>query len=159
MTAAAALPPALRCPRTTPMMPAGIGLVEYRRRFAAAPVAFLDHGDYAPAEYHPEHAAEHKDRLTVAGTFRLAIEQAAKRHPAAESLIVRAALLAPESIPLFLFAEAREKFGEPFASMLAGDGLDEACELSPSSAARRLWMSAMRCSRPMRSASIVWYER
>jgi hypothetical protein len=100
----------------------GIGPAEYQRRFAAAPVAFLDHSDYAPAEYHPEH----KDRLTVAGTFRLAIEQAAKRHPAAESLIVRAALLAPESIPLFLFAEAREKFGEPLAAAFAGDGLDKA---------------------------------
>ena len=35
-------------------------------------------------------------------------------------------LLAPEPIPLFLFAEGREKFGEPLASALAGDGLDEA---------------------------------
>src|SRR5207247_2651611 len=51
---------------------------------------------------------------------------AAKLHPAAEPLIVRAALLAPEPIPLFLFAEAREQFGEPLASLLAGDGLDEA---------------------------------
>jgi hypothetical protein len=41
-------------------------------------------------------------------------------------LIVHAALLAPEPIPLFLFAEAREKFGEPLASALEGDGLDEA---------------------------------
>src|SRR5262249_50642576 len=39
---------------------------------------------------------------------------------------VHAALLAPEPIPLFLFAEAREKFGEPLASKLADDGLDEA---------------------------------
>jgi hypothetical protein len=37
-----------------------------------------------------------------------------------------AALLAPESIPLFLFAEAREKFGDPVAGTLDGDGLDEA---------------------------------
>ena len=37
-----------------------------------------------------------------------------------------AALLAPEPIPLFLFSEGREKFGEPLASDLAGDGLDEA---------------------------------
>jgi tetratricopeptide (TPR) repeat protein len=103
----------------------GIALAEYQRRFTAATVAFLDHSDYAPAEYHPEHAAEHKDRLTVAGTFRLAIEEAAKRHPAAESLIIRAALLAPESIPLFLFAEAREKFDEPLATAFAGDGIDK----------------------------------
>src|SRR6516162_10101652 len=104
----------------------GIGLAEYRRRFAAATVAFLDHSDYAPVEYHPEHTAEHKDRRTVAGTFRLAIEEAAKRHPAAEPLIVRAALLAPEPIPLFLFAEGREKFGEPLATAFAGDDLDKA---------------------------------
>jgi hypothetical protein len=32
---------------------------------------------------------------------------------------------APEPIPLFLFSEAREKFGEPLASALAGDGLDD----------------------------------
>src|SRR6266704_814515 len=66
------------------------------------------------------------DGLTVAKTFALAIEEAAKLHPAAEPLIVHAALLAPEPIPLFLFAEAREKFGEPLSSLLAGDGLDEA---------------------------------
>jgi hypothetical protein len=51
---------------------------------------------------------------------------AAKLHPAAEPLIVHVALLGPEPIPLFLFAEAREKLGEPFASALVGDGLDEA---------------------------------
>jgi hypothetical protein len=32
---------------------------------------------------------------------------------------------APEPIPLFLFSEAREKFGEPLASAPAGDGLDD----------------------------------
>jgi hypothetical protein len=41
-------------------------------------------------------------------------------------LIVHAALLAPEPIPLILFSEAREKFGEPGAMELAGEGLDEA---------------------------------
>jgi hypothetical protein len=35
-------------------------------------------------------------------------------------------MLAPEAIPLFLFSEAREKLGEPLATALAGDGLDEA---------------------------------
>jgi hypothetical protein len=34
--------------------------------------------------------------------------------------------LAPEPIPLFLFTEGREKFGEPLAATLAGEGLDEA---------------------------------
>jgi hypothetical protein len=47
-------------------------------------------------------------------------------HLGAEPLIAHAALLAPEPIPLFLFAEARERFGEPLASALEGDGLDEA---------------------------------
>ena len=35
-------------------------------------------------------------------------------------------MLAPEPIPLFLFAEGREQFGETLKSALAGDGLDEA---------------------------------
>jgi hypothetical protein len=95
-----------------------IPLAEYRRRFAAAPTRMLDTERDAPAEYH--------DKLTVAKTFALAIDEAAKLHPAAEPLIVHAALLAPEPIPLFLFTEGREKFGEPLASALAGDGLDEA---------------------------------
>jgi hypothetical protein len=95
-----------------------IPLGEYRRRFAAAPVHMLDTTRDAPVEYY--------DKLTVAKTFVLAIEEAGNLHPAAEPLIVHAALLAPEPIPLFLFAEAREKFGEPLASTLAEDGLDEA---------------------------------
>jgi hypothetical protein len=78
----------------------------------------LDADKDASPEYH--------DRLTVAKTFALAIDKAAKLHPDAEPLIVHAALLAPEPIPLFLFSEARAKFGEPFATALAGDGLDEA---------------------------------
>jgi hypothetical protein len=92
-----------------------IPLAEYAKRFAAEPARLLDAEKDAPAEYH--------DKLTVAKTFALAIDAAAKLHPAAEPLIVHAALLAPESIPLFLFAEGRERFGEPLASALAGDGL------------------------------------
>ena len=95
-----------------------IHLAEYGRRFAAAPARMLDDARYAPAEYH--------DGLTVAKTFALAIDEAAKLNPAAESLIAHAALLAPDPIPLFLFSEAREKFGEPLATVLADDGLDEA---------------------------------
>jgi tetratricopeptide (TPR) repeat protein len=91
---------------------------EYRKRFETEPARLLDDERDAPAEYH--------DRLTVAKTFALAIDEAAKLHPAAEPLIVHAALLAPEPIPLFLFSEAQEQFGEPLASTLAGDGLDEA---------------------------------
>jgi tetratricopeptide (TPR) repeat protein len=95
-----------------------ISLADYCKRFEAAPVRFLDDARHAPAEYH--------DGLTVAKTFALAIEEAAKLHSAAEPLITHAAMLAPEPIPLFLFTEAREKFGEPLASALAGEGLDEA---------------------------------
>jgi hypothetical protein len=96
----------------------GISFEEYKKRFEAAPVRLLDTGKDAPGEYH--------GGLTVAKTFALAIDEAAKLHPAAEPLIIHAALLAPEPIPLFLFSEAREKFGEPLASALADDGLDEA---------------------------------
>ena len=95
-----------------------VSLADYRRRFETTPARLLDDARHAPAEYH--------DGLTVAKTFALAIEEAAKLHPAAEPLIVHAALLAPEPIPLFLFSEEREKLGEPLGSMLAGDGLDEA---------------------------------
>jgi hypothetical protein len=64
--------------------------------------------------------------LTVAKTFALAIEETAKLHPAAEPLIVHAALLAPKPIPLFLFSKARKKFGEPLTTALAGDGCTKA---------------------------------
>jgi tetratricopeptide (TPR) repeat protein len=94
----------------------GLSLAEYGKRLEATPSKLLDTEKDAPADY----------RLTVAKTFALAIDEAAKRHPAAEPLIVYAALLAPEPIPLYLFSEAREQFGEPLASHLAGDGLDEA---------------------------------
>jgi hypothetical protein len=93
-------------------------LADYSQRFDAAPARLLDAERDAPAEYH--------NKLTAAKSFALAIDEAAKLHPAAEPLIVHAALLAPEPIPLFLFSEGREKFGEPLASELAGDGLDEA---------------------------------
>jgi len=96
----------------------GVSLAEYHRRFEAAPAKLLDDVRDASRDYH--------DGLTVAKTFALAIDEAAKLHPAAEPLIVYAAMLAPEPIPLFLFSEAREKIGEPLASALAGDGLDEA---------------------------------
>jgi hypothetical protein len=81
-------------------------------------VRMLDDTRDASAAYH--------NRLTVAKTFAVAIEEAAKLHPVAELLIVYVAMLAPEPIPLFLFSEARQKFGEPLATALAGDGLDEA---------------------------------
>ena len=95
-----------------------MSLADYRARFDAAPAKFLDDTRHAAAEYH--------DGLTVAKTFALAIEKAAHLHPAAEPLIVQAALLAPEPIPLYLFSEAREKLGEPLATALEDDGLIEA---------------------------------
>jgi tetratricopeptide (TPR) repeat protein len=97
-----------------------LALAEYAKRFEASPARFLDDARHAPAEYH--------DGRTVAKTFALAIDEAAKLHPAAEPLIVHAAMLAPEPIPLYLFAEAREKFGEPLVSALADEGIDEAVE-------------------------------
>jgi tetratricopeptide (TPR) repeat protein len=84
------------------------------RLVAEALSQLLDDTRDAPTAYH--------SRLTVAKTFGLAIEEAAKLHPAAEPLITHAALLAPEPIPLLLFSEAREKFGEPLATALADDG-------------------------------------
>jgi hypothetical protein len=95
-----------------------VALIDYRSRFEAAPTRLLDDARDAPAEYH--------NRLTVAKTFALAIDEAAKLHLAAEPLIVHAALLAPDPIPLFLFKEAREHFGDPLASALVDEGLDEA---------------------------------
>jgi hypothetical protein len=92
-----------------------VSLAEYARRLETTPTKLLDAERDAPAEYH--------DRLTVAKTFALAIDEAAKLHPAAEPLIVHAALLAPVPVPLFLFSEGREKFSEP---LVADDGLDEA---------------------------------
>jgi hypothetical protein len=95
-----------------------VSLAEYTKRFSDAPARLLDAEKDAPAEYH--------NKLTVAKSFAVAIDEAAKLHPAAEPLIVHASLLAPEPIPLFLFSEAREQFSEPLATLLAGDGLDEA---------------------------------
>ena len=96
----------------------GLSFPEYRKRFKAAPTPLLDTDKDASADYH--------GGLTVAKTFALAIEEAAKLHPAAEPLITYAALLAPEPIPVFLFSEAREKLGEPIAFEVIRDGLDEA---------------------------------
>ena len=74
-----------------------MGLGAYRKKFEATPVKWLDAEKDAPADHH--------DRLTVAKTFELAIEAAAKQHPMAEPLIFHAALLAPEPIPVFLLEE------------------------------------------------------
>jgi tetratricopeptide (TPR) repeat protein len=94
-----------------------ISFATYHRRFDAEPARLLDDERHTPAE--------HNDGMTVAKSFALAIDEASKQHPAAEMLIAHAALLAPEAIPLFFFYEAREKFGEPLASLLKADELDE----------------------------------
>ncbi len=96
----------------------GLSLSEYRSRFAATPARLLDAVRDAPPDYH--------GGLTVAKAFGLAIAEAARRHPAAEALIGFAATLASEPIPLVLFSKARLAFGEPFASQIADDDLDEA---------------------------------
>jgi tetratricopeptide (TPR) repeat protein/transcriptional regulator with XRE-family HTH domain len=101
-----------------------VSFSEYRRRFEAATAAFLNDKTYASPEYRPRHSKNQRDRITVAGTFGLAIDQAAKRNPAAELLILHLALLAPEPLPLFIFSEGREKFAPEFAAALDGDGLD-----------------------------------
>jgi hypothetical protein len=64
--------------------------------------------------------------MTVAKTFALAIEEAAKQHPASEPLIVHAALLAPEPIPPFLFVEGGKQLRESFSLELADDVFEEA---------------------------------
>ncbi len=96
----------------------GISLAEYNARLEAKPVSLLDNAQDATSEY--------RDGLTVAKTFRLAINEAAKHHEAAETLVVYAALLPPEPIPLYLFSEAAEQFGGTFALAVSDQGLDEA---------------------------------
>lgn len=96
----------------------GLSLADYRKKFEAQPAKFLDVEKDASSGYH--------NHRTAAKTFALAIDEAARLHPAAEQLIVCAALLAAEPIPLYLFSEGAEKFGERFASAVADNGLDEA---------------------------------
>lgn len=96
----------------------GVSLAEYKKRLEATPAMLLDSASDAVDDYH--------GGLTVAKTFALAMKEASKRHRAAEALIIYAALLAPEPIPLFLFSEGREIFSESFASDISDNGLDEA---------------------------------
>jgi hypothetical protein len=86
-----------------------VGFADYLKRFEAEPVVLLAEEEYAPEE--------HNDRQTVAKSFALGIEQAKERHPAAEPLILYAAQLAAEPIPLYFFIEGGEKLGEPFAAL------------------------------------------
>ena len=52
-----------------------VDFADYRRRFEHTPAKFLDDEDHAPAD--------HNDRETVAKSFALGIEHAARLHPAA----------------------------------------------------------------------------
>jgi hypothetical protein len=94
-----------------------VGFADYLKRFEAEPVALLAEEEFAPQE--------HNDRQTVAKSFALGIEQARERHPAAEALILYAAQLAAEPIPLYFFIEGGEKLGEPFAALTEAE-LDKA---------------------------------
>ena len=76
-----------------------ISLDEYNRRFAATPARLLDDARHAPAEYH--------DGLTVAKTFALAIEEAAKLHLGAEPLIVHAVSFCPGAAKIWRAAGNR----------------------------------------------------
>jgi tetratricopeptide (TPR) repeat protein len=96
----------------------GLPFVDYLKKYEAEPARFLDAVRDASPGYH--------NRRTVAKTFLLAIDEAAKLYPVAESLITYAALLAPEPIPLYLFSEGCENFADPFGAVIKGDGLDEA---------------------------------
>jgi hypothetical protein len=61
-----------------------VSFAEYCKRFEAALARLLDDQRDAPIEYY--------DRRTVAKTFALAIDEAAKLHPAPDQLFVHAAL-------------------------------------------------------------------
>jgi hypothetical protein len=91
-------------------------LARCKERFDASPIKFLADENYTPTEY----------GLTVARTFEIAIEAATAVHPAAELLLVYAALLVQGPVPLFFFSKAREEFGKPLASLLDGVGLEDA---------------------------------
>jgi tetratricopeptide (TPR) repeat protein len=94
-----------------------LSFAAYRKRFKAAPVSLLDDARSAPTDYY--------GGRSVAKTFRLAIEEATRLQPAADRLITYAALLAPEPIPLFLFEEGRDTFGESFAGLIGAGGMQE----------------------------------
>jgi len=93
-----------------------LGIID--KKLEAEPVRFLNTEKDASLGYH--------NRRTVAKAFLLAIDEAAKVHPAAEPLIKYASLLTSEPIRLYLFSEGREEFSEPLLSLTDGEGLDDA---------------------------------
>ncbi len=74
-----------------------VSLSEYLHRFECAAGRMLDDEKHAPTEYN--------GGLTVAKTYALAIEEAAKLNPAAGVLMSYAAALPPDPIPIFFFLE------------------------------------------------------
>jgi len=94
-----------------------VGFADYLKRFEAEPVVLLAEEEYAPQE--------HNDRQTTAKSFALGIEQAKERHRAAKALILYAAQLAAEPIPLYFFIQGGEELGEPFDALTEAE-LDKA---------------------------------
>lgn len=96
-----------------------VSLGEYCKRFDAAPLALLRDENYAAGGYQD-------GRTTVARTFSLAIEAAARLHPAAEPLIVHASLLAAVPIPLFFFADSLQRFADVCPDLRSFEDLERA---------------------------------
>jgi DNA-binding winged helix-turn-helix (wHTH) protein len=95
-----------------------LGFADYLGLFEKTPATFLDDARHAPPEYY--------DGRTVAKTYALSIEEAARAEPIAEPLIAYASLLPAEAIPVFLFIEGRDELGGPFEAMIKENWLEEA---------------------------------
>jgi nucleoside phosphorylase/tetratricopeptide (TPR) repeat protein len=63
------------------------------------------------------------DQKTVVQAFNVAIDRCPH---VSEALLLHAALLAPEWIPLYVFTEAPEEYCNPLAASITGDHLDDA---------------------------------
>jgi hypothetical protein len=124
-----------------------ISFGEYHKRFEGAPARFLDDARHAPTEYN--------DGMTVAKSFALAITEAARLHPAAESLIVHVALLPPEPIPLLASASPLVAYSQPKGLTR----LWRRCVHSPLLTARQFQTNAMLRSPPTAFACTAWCER
>jgi len=95
----------------------GLSLGTYLACFDTTPAELLDEADAAPAAYH--------GGLTAVRAFNLAIDTAARRHRAAEPLLVAAAMLPPEPIPLFIFRDGWPALAEELDEVLEGRGLEQ----------------------------------
>ena len=110
----------------------GFSFATYIELYNQSTQGLLDDSMYAPADYHPEYEAENKSRLTVANTFRLAIQ--ALRNSYAEAILFRVALLASDPVPWGLFEKSCAKLGEPFSATTTSqnirDGIGELLALA-----------------------------